>query len=262
MEDETNTSSTPSQVIQSLWIGGSLSKMEQLSALSFINQGHEYHLYTYGDVQGIPDGVVVKDAREILDRSEIFTYRNGSYSAFSNLFRFTLLERKGGYWADTDLVCVRSLKDFDHMPFVIITEPDLYYKVETPTSCLIKLPKGSEVAKEGIRIQRMHKVLIQKGRLTWSSGPATVKQLVEKYNLSSGLLGWRTVCSCSWADAKSIVDPSGKYNTSVTTTLSNLPVDTYCIHLWNEVWRRKGLDKNKTYSSNSLYEELKRTVFK
>ena len=95
MEYETNTSGTPSQVIQSLWIGGSLSKMEQLSALSFIKRGHEYHLYTYGDGLSIPDGVVVKDASEILDRSEIFTYRNGSYSAFSNLFRFTLLERKG-----------------------------------------------------------------------------------------------------------------------------------------------------------------------
>ena len=262
MEYEKNYDNTSSQIIQSLSIGGSLSKMEQLSALSFINQGHEYHLYTYGDVKGIPDGVVVKDASEILDRSEIFTYRNGSYSAFSNYFRFSLLERRGGYWADTDLICVRNLKDFDHMPVVIITEPDHNYKVQTPTSCLIKLPKGSEMAREGVRIQRMHKVLIQKGRLRWSSGPATVKQLVEKYKLQPYVLGWRTVCSCNWADAKSIVEPYGRYHSSVTTRLSRLPVDSYCIHLWNEVWRRNGLDKNHTYDYDSLYEELKRINLK
>ena len=109
MSDEKIVSSRKNQV-QSLWIGGDLSTMERLSAQSFIKQGEEYHLYTYGDVGNIPPGVVVCDANEILDESEIFTYKNGSYSAFSNLFRFTLLEKCGGYWADTDLICVRSLK--------------------------------------------------------------------------------------------------------------------------------------------------------
>ena len=33
---------------------------------------------------------------------------NSSVSAFSNLFRFTLLYKKGGYWADTDLVCINA----------------------------------------------------------------------------------------------------------------------------------------------------------
>ena len=36
--------------IQSLWIGGELSPMEQLSIASFLAHGHEYHLYSYGEV--------------------------------------------------------------------------------------------------------------------------------------------------------------------------------------------------------------------
>ena len=88
-----------SNIIQSLWIGDELSNMEQLSAKSFIDHGHTYHLYTYGDVKNIPEGVIVKDGNEILLESEIFRYKNGSVSAFSNLFRFALLYKKGGCWA-------------------------------------------------------------------------------------------------------------------------------------------------------------------
>ena len=83
-----------SDIIQSLWIGGELSLMEQLSAKSFIDHGHEYHLYTYGDVKNIPEGVIVKDGNEILPESEIFRYENGSVSAFSNYFRFMIYELK------------------------------------------------------------------------------------------------------------------------------------------------------------------------
>ena len=43
-------------VIQGLWIGSELSMLERLSIASFLDNGHDYHLYTYGDVRGIPDG--------------------------------------------------------------------------------------------------------------------------------------------------------------------------------------------------------------
>ena len=260
MNDEKNNSS-PKNQIQSLWIGGDLSTMERLSAQSFIDKGQEYHLYTYGSVGNIPPGVIIKDGNEILDKSEIFTYKNGSYSAFSNLFRFTLLEKRGGYWADTDLICVRSLKPLEEEDIVIVSEPSATYSEEViPTSCFIKLPKGSEIAKEGIRIQREHKRLIQRGRLTWSSGPTTVKHIVNKFGLKDKILNWKAVCSCSWADARSIVEPNRRYNSAVIQDYSKIPHEMYCIHLWNEVWRRNGLDKNGTYNNSSIYETLKRTI--
>ena len=31
----------------------------------------------------------------------------------------------------------------------------------------------------------------------------------------------------------------------------------YGLHLWNEAWRRIGLDKEGTYPSTSIYEQLK-----
>ena len=123
-------------IIQSLWIGKSLSKLEQLSMKSFIDHGHTYHLYTYDNVENIPNGVVVKDGNDILSKDEIYTYKNGSVSAFSNLFRFTLLYKKGGYWVDTDLICLKKFT-FKEDDIVLSTEPLKSYNSQTPTSSLI-----------------------------------------------------------------------------------------------------------------------------
>ncbi len=33
---------------------------------------------------------------------------------------------------------------------------------------------------------------------------------------------------------------------------------TYAVHLWNEMWRRGGRDKNNQYHPDCLYERLKK----
>ena len=39
---------------------------------------------------------------------------------------------------------------------------------------------------------------------------------------------------------------------------NEIPENMIAVHLWNEVWRRHGMDKNKTYHPESLYEQLKK----
>ena len=101
--------------------------MEHLCLKSFVENGHTVHLYTYDKIGNIPDGVIIKDGNEILDKSEIYTYKNGSVSAFSNLFRFTVLYKKGGYWIDTDLLCVKPINYKEE--FVFSSEPNKNYDV-------------------------------------------------------------------------------------------------------------------------------------
>ena len=246
--------------IQALWIGSELSNIELLSINSFIKNGHVYHLYCYDKIKNIPDGVIVKDGNEILDKSEIFTYKNGSYSAFSNLFRFTLLYKQGGYWADTDLICVKTLKDFDKEDVVIISEPDQSYLKDIPTSCFIKLPKNSEIAKRAIEIQYEHKKLILDGSMEWSSGPKTVGQLVNEFNLN--VKSWKTVCTCAWNHWISLLDSNVTINKDVTKKIENIPVETYCIHLWHEGLRKffiqYQMTKNSRFKVGCLFEELKK----
>src|SRR4051794_38380380 len=111
------------EIIQGLWIGPELSIMEQLSIASFLHNGHEYHLYVYDAVKNVPAGTVIDDANEILPASRIFQYKHqASYAGFANFFRYKLLLDRGGWWVDTDVIC---LKHFDFADeYVFATEAD------------------------------------------------------------------------------------------------------------------------------------------
>ena len=64
-------------IFQSLWLGKRLSVMEQLSIRSFLDQGYSFHLYTYQDVENIPQGTTIRRGDEILPADEIFCYQSG-----------------------------------------------------------------------------------------------------------------------------------------------------------------------------------------
>ncbi|WP_353572791.1 glycosyltransferase [Candidatus Albibeggiatoa sp. nov. BB20] len=98
-------------IIQSLWIGDALSPMEQLCISSFLKNGHSFHLYTYDTVKNIPKDTIVMDANEIIPRNKIFKYKMyDSYAGFANMFRYKLLLEKGGYWVDSDIVCLQPFE--------------------------------------------------------------------------------------------------------------------------------------------------------
>ena len=52
--------------VQMLWVGGPLSVLERLALTSWLENGHEVHLYSYGKPANTPKGLRICDAREIL----------------------------------------------------------------------------------------------------------------------------------------------------------------------------------------------------
>src|ERR1700731_1141109 len=131
------------RVISSLWIGDRLSTMEQLSVRSFVTNGHDYHLYVYDDVKGVPDGVAIKDANTVLPSSVLIEFRERKdFAVFADLFRYKLLLEHGGWWADTDVIC---LKQFDfNQEYVFATERDTEGR-EFVTNGIIKATLGSDI---------------------------------------------------------------------------------------------------------------------
>jgi hypothetical protein len=105
-----DTSTTPVDspiVINSFWDGERLTTLERVCISSFLHHGYAYELYVYDE----PDGVVLRDAESILPRSQIFRYAAGDFNlgsiaGFSDVFRSTLIYKRGGWWADTDQCCV------------------------------------------------------------------------------------------------------------------------------------------------------------
>jgi Glycosyltransferase sugar-binding region containing DXD motif len=230
-------------VIQGLWIGDELSTMERLSIASFLAQGHQYHLYVYRPVSNVPLGTCLKDASEVLPESMIFQYPDyASYAGFANYFRYKLLLERGGWWVDTDAVCLRPFDFADEYVFgsELTTEA-----TTTPTSGFIKAPAGSE-AMAFAWAQCLSK---DPGRLTWGeTGPRLVAEVIRKYSLHAFLQDYRTFTPVAHFEWERILAPGWT---------DGFPALTCAIHLWNEKWRRGGQDKNALYPSDCLYEQLK-----
>ncbi|MEM6408750.1 MAG: hypothetical protein AAF700_10060 [Pseudomonadota bacterium] len=95
--------------IAQLWIGGALTYMEQLCAVSFRDAGHHVKMYTYGDVANIPDGIEICDAAEIMPLGTVIAHeRTGSPAPQADKWRYALLAKTDDQiWADTDAYCVK-----------------------------------------------------------------------------------------------------------------------------------------------------------
>jgi len=99
-------------VFQGFWHGPALGLLREACLCSFVRQGHVFELYTYGNII-VPEGVILRNAAEIIPLGEVFYYNNPQtsqkdISPFSDLFRFKLLSERGGWWSDVDTVCLSA----------------------------------------------------------------------------------------------------------------------------------------------------------
>ena len=98
--------------------------------------------FSYNSSLSVPEGVNLCDASLILNKSAFFTYsdgpQQGSPSAFSNLFRYRLLYDRGGWWVDTDVICLSS----------DIPTYDRFFALESPeaiNSAIIRFDRSDTV---------------------------------------------------------------------------------------------------------------------
>jgi hypothetical protein len=234
--------SRPGVTIQGLWIGSKLSALEQLSISSFLANGHSYHLYVYDEPAGVPSGTILRDGNKILPASMIFQYRDHkSYSAFSNYFRYKLLLERGGWWCDTDVICLRPF-DFEDR-YVFATEPVL--GGETITSGVMKSPRGSDAMSYAWRVCGEK----DRATLVWGEvGPRLVRDAVERFSLQRFVKPRTAFCPISYTEWESVLDGSARFE---------FGEETFALHLWNEMWRREKRDKDGMYDSRCLFERLK-----
>ncbi len=96
----------PRQVFNGFWYGNELSPLEWACLNSFIEHGHRFRLFCY-DLIRVPNGVWLEDASRIAPKDELFLV-NGNVAAFSDLFRYRIMQRYGEWWADTDVYCLKD----------------------------------------------------------------------------------------------------------------------------------------------------------
>ena len=241
------------KIVQSLWIGESLSLVEILCITSFINNGHEFHLYVYDDVKNIPTECIVKNANEIIPKSEIFYYNEKQSisgekrpTAFSNMFRYKLLYEKGNYWVDMDMICVRYL---NFPEIYVFSSESTFSRAQTINAGIIKCPKKSDVMKY------CYEECLKKDKenIKWGEiGPSLISKGIYKYELNDYVKPWDYFCPIGYDKLDDLITPSN----------SKINQNSYCIHLWNEFWVKNKLDKNKIYYGSLYYNLLNKNCRK
>ena len=89
----------------------------------------------------------------------------------------------------------------------------------------------------------------------------TINKIINEFKLQNYVLKRNRVCSCNWIHTISLLNPnlirSIRLRKHILLDINKIPEKMIGIHLWNEVWRKKGFKKDRTYHKDSLYEQLK-----
>jgi hypothetical protein len=113
-------------------------------------------------------------------------------------------------------------------------------------NCILKAPKASAVMKEAwAACQRSNP-----RELAWGQcGPALMQRLVPEFSLQHYVQPPEVFCPLHWPEWDLQLKPGIRWA---------FGAQTVAVHLWNELWRRAGADKNHPQNTDSLFEQLKR----
>ncbi|HEY5807814.1 MAG TPA: capsular polysaccharide synthesis protein [Povalibacter sp.] len=227
----------------SLWIGEALSPLERACIQSFLAGGHDFELYTYGPVSFIPEGCRLLDASAIVPADRIFAHRNGegqgSVAAFSDLFRYELLYLHGGWWVDLDVFCLSAT--FPDQQVVIARQGPTVVN-----GAVLKFPPGHPL----MRAARAACVVASEQSDWGEMGPDLLTRLVGELGMHSQVMSPESFYPVDWQHYWAVIDPRR------TADVARRTQGATCIHLWNEMLRRIGIDKGVLPPDGSLLRAL------
>lgn len=229
-------------MLATLWIGPSLGAVERACLRSAMRQGHAVSLFSYGPVQGVPAGVALRDAAEIVPRARIVRHHTGSVALFANLFRYTLLQREAVTWIDADLYVIKPIDGLQ--PYLFGRQSEEYIN-----SAALRLPGNAPIIARLIAMfdeRRVPGWLHWRQRLAayrrrWATGktglaempwgtagPHALTEFAKKAGLIAHALPQETFYPVSYERADWILDPATRLEDVVAP-------ETVAVHLWNEV---------------------------
>ena len=241
-----------------LWIAGSLNWLSVSCLKSAVRQGHEVHLYSYGDVPNIPAGVTHVSAQDVIPEDEIFRYEGvdqprlvGSYAPFSDAFRYRLLSLGLGVWIDSDMYFLRTI---DMRPSVLLAwegpeqaDSDANPFARLVGNGLMLMPEDSPVVADLVRLTsrpyamppwvppKLRARALEKlagrpyfpGAVTYATvGPVALTHFVKEHGRLGDIRPHLYYYPVGFNEMKSFARPDAAFRAA-------LPAETEAIHMWN-----------------------------
>lgn len=235
--------SNSNSIIQSLCIGNkNFGVMEELSIISYLRNGHQFHLYTYDNNIKVPRGTMLFDANEILERNSL------DDSILSDIFRYQLLHLKGGWWVNLDTICIRPFEFKSKYVFTKILDYNKLNGIADSFkigSHIMKVPVSTEILYDClnyIRLRGLHNLISNEINIDF------LNAVLFNYKIKYYCKKAKTFSPYHYHEVYEFVKPNGSiyFNKNI-----------YAISLWKEMWLKMGLNPNRKYINNSIYEQLK-----
>jgi hypothetical protein len=231
--------------LRGFWHGSPLQPYQLLCLRTFIQFGHRVEVFSYEDLSA-PSWVECRDAAEIFPTGHVLRYQfgfgRGSPSLHSNLFRYAMLHKLGGWWIDLDIVALRPDLPEAEMFFTQATEG-----YATLGSSVLKFPAGHPLLAEALER------CIAAGETVdhWgATGPLLLTELVSKYDLMSRAQPWQTSYPVPWTEIAGLFDPERLDEIASRCERASF------LHLFNELWRGSGIPQHIGPPAGSYLDRL------
>lgn len=228
---------------------GKFSIYEKLSISSFLENGFFVNLWTYSTENFIEnEKLEVKNANLIMSKKDLslFTqnFQKKNLSSFSNLFRYKILDQFGGWWFDTDCICIKEVEHFENLAkskqFVIglvdkysVNGSVMFFNDEKHMNQLVTFVEEKLKNKD---------INFKWGEI----GPTLLTNYLKENNLMEFAVPKNFFYEVSANNFHLFFSKKSKKDLNLR--LKN----SYVSHLWNEMYRRYLIDKNKLPPRQSL----------
>jgi hypothetical protein len=208
----------PVAEFQTFFTGPALGYIERACLASLIGHGHQVRLYSYEAI-AVPDGVARSDAAEIIsrtDRDAFFAVAPERVTQFANGFRYRLLHQRGGWWVDTDVLCLSANVPTD----------DVVLGFEVPDTignAIMRFPAGHALNAAAYAFWRENWHVGQWGY----TGPRLVTRLAAEQGLAALAAPVGQLYPIAWDDPLAAFDPTR--SADVDDRIRDRPF----LHLWN-----------------------------
>jgi hypothetical protein len=218
-----------SDEVRTFWVGPPLSIYEILSLKSFLSVGARVILYSYEKGLVVPEGVELRDANEVLPVGILERYNAGNTKAWarhSDLFRYVMLEKFGGWYADLDIVCLADALPRGEMYFGRANEARIF-------AGLLKFLKGAAVLKE--LVAEAEQLLPQAEGMSEDAARAMIgtpllSRILQQHGLDRLAAPARDAYEIAFNEALAFFDPA-----QCEILRARLESCTFT-HLWNGAW--------------------------
>ena len=242
--------------IANFFWGGEISSYELSNFLSFKNFGFSVNIWSY-EALDLPEGLNLKKAETILgeDKLNMFTqnFQKSNMSSFSNLFRYELLLKEGGWWFDSDCICLKHVDEFKKLSynqkFVLGLENEnligssvMYINDQNITNLLLD--------------ETYKRIANNEYKFYWGEiGPYLITDVFLKNDLFQYTFDRKLFFQIEPENFHNLFLPS--YKDSINTSLG----ESFVCHTWNEMFRKYNISKFKLPPKKSyIYEHINKYV--